>query len=233
MRCSQDSRLNLCPQARNGHVSVVHVDSNRLFLESLSGNRSVLDEIAFVGWALEIPTAVDLIHRTQPHLVLLAGECFADGGLALLDLPRVRLRQCHLAIFADVLTEPQLEAALTCPTASLLSRRSSLSEFADQLRAAGRGRRCIAHQLQLCISSERRTGRPLVERRRRLQNFSRQQLDLLTLLAQGVRVKDIAERLNLSEKSVESHKYRLMNRLQIHDRVELCRWAIREGLIEA
>ena len=53
---------------------------------------------------------------------------------------------------------------------------------------------------------------------------------ILRHLARGLSVKEIGVRLGRSEKSIDSHKYRIMHKLGIHDRVELCRYAIREGL---
>lgn len=232
MRCNDASCLRASPRGGTGRVNVVHIDSNRLFLESLAGNRAVLNEIAVVGWALDIQTGLKVLERAAPDVALLSGDCFAAGARALGELPAIRLTECRLAIFADSLSESQLETALSFPSVSLLSRASSLGELADQLRGVGRGQRQIAHQLQLQFRIDTRSGRSVVERRRLLQGFTHRQLEVLALLAQGERVKDIALKLEVSEKAVESHKYRLMSRLGLHDRVELCRWAIREGLIE-
>jgi len=54
----------------------------------------------------------------------------------------------------------------------------------------------------------------------------------LILITEGLTVREIAQRMNLSAKSVDSLKYRLMKRLNLHDRVGLVRLAIREGLID-
>lgn len=62
--------------------------------------------------------------------------------------------------------------------------------------------------------------------------LTERQLEVLTHLAEGKTVKEVAHILHLSHKSVDSHKYRIMNRLHVHDRVHLSRFAIREGLIE-
>ncbi len=63
--------------------------------------------------------------------------------------------------------------------------------------------------------------------------FTQLQLDLLLRLAKGGSVKEVATALKMTPKAVDSHKYRIMKHLEIHDRVELSRWAIRSGLIEA
>ncbi|MCA8986112.1 MAG: response regulator transcription factor [Planctomycetaceae bacterium] len=58
------------------------------------------------------------------------------------------------------------------------------------------------------------------------------QQEVLCYLAEGRSVKEVAAIMNLSPKSVDSHKYRIMRRLQINDRVLLTRYAIREGLVD-
>ena len=55
----------------------------------------------------------------------------------------------------------------------------------------------------------------------------------LLRIAQGRRVSEVADELEISSKAVESHKYRIMKTVGATDRVGLCRWAIREGLIDA
>ena len=58
------------------------------------------------------------------------------------------------------------------------------------------------------------------------------QIEVLRLVAIGFSSKEIAEKLYVTVKSVDCHKYKLMQKLDLHDRVHLCRYAIRQGLIE-
>lgn len=59
------------------------------------------------------------------------------------------------------------------------------------------------------------------------------EVEVLRCLAEGDSVKEAAGRLHLSPKSVNNHKYRIMQKLGLNDRVHLARYAIREGLVEA
>ncbi len=59
------------------------------------------------------------------------------------------------------------------------------------------------------------------------------QLEVFLHLAEGKTVKKVAEEMSLTVKAVDSHKYRIMQRLMLHDRVYLSRLAIREGWIDA
>lgn len=74
---------------------------------------------------------------------------------------------------------------------------------------------------------------PKVKQENTISSLTNRQIEVLTHLAEGKTVKEVARILHLSHKSVDSHKYRIMNRLHLHDRVHLSRAAIREGLIEA
>ena len=67
--------------------------------------------------------------------------------------------------------------------------------------------------------------------RRPLQKLTSRQVQVLKLVAEGHRTRDIAIRLGLSIKTIESHRSEIMKRLQVHDVVSLARYAIRLGLI--
>ena len=72
--------------------------------------------------------------------------------------------------------------------------------------------------------------RYLVRSNSYLLTLTNRQLEVLRHLARGESVKEVAKSMVLSERAIESHKYRIMQKLGIHDRVELARYAIREGL---
>jgi DNA-binding NarL/FixJ family response regulator len=72
-----------------------------------------------------------------------------------------------------------------------------------------------------------------LERRAPLTKLTSRQIEVLRLVAEGRRTREIADRLNLSVKTVESHRGEVMKRLGMHDVVSLVRYALRVGLIPA
>ena len=75
------------------------------------------------------------------------------------------------------------------------------------------------------VDGDAARGRPL------LDALTRRQREILELVAEGCAVKTIATRLNISVKTVEFHKTRLMRRLGMHGTAELTRFAVASGLI--
>lgn len=64
------------------------------------------------------------------------------------------------------------------------------------------------------------------------ENLSPRERDILRLSAQGLRAKEIAQRLELSPKTVENHRYRLMKKLQLRNPSDLFSYALAQGLVE-
>ena len=69
--------------------------------------------------------------------------------------------------------------------------------------------------------------------RRPLEKLTARQIEVLRMVAEGHRTREIAARLKLSVKTVESHRGEIMKRLGIHDVVSLVRYAMRVGLVVA
>jgi DNA-binding NarL/FixJ family response regulator len=75
--------------------------------------------------------------------------------------------------------------------------------------------------------------REALEVRRGLGQLTSRQVEVLTMVAEGHRTRDIATQLGLSIKTVESHRGEIMKRLGVHDVVSLVRYALRVGLVTA
>jgi len=80
------------------------------------------------------------------------------------------------------------------------------------------------HRLAAAISTA-------IERREPLGKLTARQVEVLRLVAEGHRTREIADKLSLSIKTVESHRGELMKRLGMHDVVSLVRYALRSGLV--
>jgi two-component system response regulator NreC len=71
------------------------------------------------------------------------------------------------------------------------------------------------------------------DRRREGDGLTQRERDVLRLVALGHTSREIAERLVLSVRTVETHRARIQRRLRLRSRAELVRWALEHGLLEA
>jgi len=74
--------------------------------------------------------------------------------------------------------------------------------------------------------------RATAQDRATLDGLTEREREVLTLIAEGLTNQEIAGRLYISIKTVQTHRAHIMEKLNLHDRTELVRYAIRKGLIE-
>lgn len=212
-------------------VHFVVADSSALLVEAVSKQLQHFPSLAAVGLAVDVKGLMERLRTTHPDVCVIGADLYRQGFRALRDDISIRTGQTKLAIFADDLPDSMVELALRNRVAGFLSTGDSLNDVANAIQKVATAQIVISRNLAERITVDPATRQPIVVRRSQLSKFSDKQLEVLIHLARGLRVRDIAKMLYLSERSVESHKFRLMKRLGIRDRVELSQWCIREGLI--
>jgi DNA-binding NarL/FixJ family response regulator len=177
------------------------------------------DGIEAVRLAREIAPDVMLLDITLPGLngLEVAARVARLGG---------RTRVLVLSMHAS----PEYAArAFAAGAAGYLIKDSAFDELAAALEAIAAGRRYLSHAIDAAQVTE-------FERRAAsgtsgLDGLTPRQRQILQLVAEGLGTRQIAERLFLSVKTVETHRAQIMQRLDIHDVPGLVRFAIRHGLL--
>jgi DNA-binding NarL/FixJ family response regulator len=126
-----------------------------------------------------------------------------------------------------------LRAALEAGCDGVLCTQDSIADLVASLKQIASGQRSFSQQVQHRLRFDDGQCKCSIHVDSPLGALTSRQLEILRHLACGDSVKDVARKLHLSPKSVDNHKYRIMNKVGVRDRVHLARYAIREGLIEA
>lgn len=124
-----------------------------------------------------------------------------------------------------------LDVAMACTPAGYLVDDEPLGAVATAIRRVHAGQQFFSDSIARRLERHPISGVCRSNGLGKISRLTDRQLEVLRLLAVGRSVKEVASEMRLSVKSIDSHKYRIMNKLGIHDRVELARFAIREGLV--
>lgn len=212
-------------------IKVLIVDDHVMVCESLSQSLNGLPDVEVVGTAVDSETALQLAAEKHPKVVLLdiclTGRGTFELARALLALGG-GLRVVLLSGFmADVFIAQSLKLRLS----GYILKGESVEFLADALRKVASGETVYSPEVESRVVFDSAQQRFVAKYESDLGTLTGRQIEVLRHLACGQSVKEIAKMMHLSQKSVDSHKYRIMNKLGIHDRVELARFAIREGLL--
>jgi DNA-binding NarL/FixJ family response regulator len=218
--------------SRPASLRILLVDDHRMLREGLRALLSREPGYVVVAEAGDGDSALKSVRREPPDLIVL--------DVHLPDMNGIEVARRILAVFPEVkVIMLSSDHSHNCVHEALLAGVSGyvLKENAAEelLRAI---HTVVAGQLYLCPE----VGTEIIAsyRRGQLPNLappvpllSGREREVLKLLADGLRTKEIADQLGVSAKTVETYRHRLMEKLQLPSVAELTRYAIREGIVQA
>lgn len=195
----------------------------RALLEKIDG----IDVVSAVGDGWE---AVKAVQTDAPDLVLMDIAMPELNGLDATSRIVKESPATRVILLSMHANEEYLQQALQSGASGYLLKGAELAELELAIKTVSRGESYLTPAVaKYAIEAYREksdgpTG-PLAK-------LSMRQREILQLIAEGHTTKDIAQRLNVSVKTVETHRAHLMERLEIHDVPGLVRFAVRVGLIQ-
>src|SRR5713101_3759225 len=183
-----------------------------------------LQVVAIVGDGRE---AVRMAKETEPDVVLMDLSMpelnGADATRAILDRDDAKCRVIVLSMYAE---REYVRRALKAGASGYVVKRSAAKEVVDAIRAVHSGQRYLSPRVADVVIDDYAE-----ERDDPLARLSAREREVLQLLAEGRTGAEIAQRLSLSQKTVETYRARLVEKLGIRDVAGLVRFAIQRGLV--
>ena len=206
---------------------VVLVDDHHLFR---AGVRSELDRsVEIVGEADSVLGAVPLIKELDPDVVLLDVHLPDGGGHAVIaqvapERPGVRF----LALSVSDAAEDVIDV-IRAGARGYVTKTISGAELTEAIHRTADGDAVFSPRLAGFVLDAFRGGGAVADPE--LDQLTAREREVLQLIARGYRYKEIAARLHLSARTVESHVSSVLRKLQLSSGHELTRWAAERRLI--
>jgi DNA-binding NarL/FixJ family response regulator len=206
-------------------IRVMIVDDHAVVAEGL---RFVVDaqaDMEVVACVEDSRQAVDVALRQAPDIVLMDHAMPELNGAEATHLIRSRCPGTRVIILSMYSNQVHVMRGLQAGAMGYVVKKSAAKEVVEAIRAVHRGGRYLSKELLDMVVGQVSHGidNPLM----RLSSRERQ---VLQLLAEGSSTNQIAERLSLSHKTVETYRARLMEKLDIHDFATLIKFAIQHGV---
>jgi len=207
---------------------VVLVDDHALFRSGVRGELGAKVEI--VGEAETVAEAVPMIKDADPDVVLLDVHLPDGGGEAVIaGVAQERPGVKFLALSVSDAAEDVI-AVIRAGARGYVTKTISGAELADAVRRVADGDAVFSPRLAGFVLDAFRAGER-VHSDTELDELTPREREVLQLIARGYRYKEIAARLHLSVKTIESHVSSVLRKLQLSSRAELTRWAAERRLI--
>lgn len=197
-----------------------------------TGIKRILDDVSGIKVIAEARSgeeAVKLGRKLKPQVVLMDVKMPGIGGFeATRKLIRIDpdIRVLIVTICNNDLYPARL---LQVGASGYLTKGATMEEMVQAIRAVHAGQRYISPEIasRLAFKHVSDTDESPFE------SLSERELQVMLMITMGMKVQDIAEKLCLSPKTVNSYRYRIFEKLRVKNDVELTLLAIRNGLVES
>ena len=207
---------------------VVMVDDHELFRAGVRGELG--SRIEIVGEAGTVAEAIPLIRELDPEVVLLDVH-LADGGgegvIAGVALERPGVK--FLALSVSDAAEDVI-SVIRAGARGYVTKTISGADLVAAIERVAAGDAVFSPRLAGFVLDAFRAGEP-IGGDAELDELTPREREVLQLIARGYMYKEIAARLHLSVKTVESHVSSVLRKLQLSTRHELARWATQHRLV--
>ena len=210
-------------------INVLLVDDHELVR---TGIRRILDDMRgfkVVGEAKDGEAAVQFCRQHTPNIVLMDMNMPGMGGL---EATKKICRYCpdvKIIVLTVNCEDPFPSKVMQIGAHGFLTKGAGSDEMVRAIRSVHAGQRYIAPEIAQQIALAQVTGRT---DENPFQSLSERELQIMLMITKGEKAQDIAERLNLSSKTVNSYRYRMFEKLNVGGDVELTHLAIRHKMID-
>lgn len=209
-------------------TQVFLVDDHRLFL---SGVRAELDgRVDIVGSASDVDEAIDGIRRTRPEVVLVDVHMPGGGGLAVIEqVLETNPDVCFLALSVSDAAEDVI-AMIRAGARGYVTKSIAPDELEEAIIRIRAGDAVFSPRLAGFVldAFADTIGVPVDPE---LDQLTPREKEVLRQIARGFTYKQVARRLDISVKTVESHVSAVLRKLQLSSRHELARWASHRRIV--
>lgn len=215
-------------------IKVICVDDHAFLIEGIRARLALEQDLEIVATLGSADDLVSVAGREAPCVVLLDIELPGrDPFEAIGDLARV-CPDARVILLSAFVRDSYLDSGVSAGAWGYLSKRDEPKKLIDAIRRVSRGEFVFGDEIvERCGCEPGAGGRPAPGlKTSRLGLLTPRERQILSMIGRGLSRADIAAAIHRSPKTVDAHRASIMEKLGLHDRVELARFAIREGLAE-
>jgi DNA-binding NarL/FixJ family response regulator len=209
-------------------TKVYLVDDHRLFLAGVKAELS--EEFVIVGSAYDVDSAIEEIRGLDPDVVLIDVHMPDGGGIAVVEgVAETNPDVKFLALSVSDQAEDVI-AMIRAGARGYVTKTIEPAELADAVRRIDAGDAVFSPRLAGFVLDAFAGAMPSDEDPE-LDQLTTREKDVLRLIARGFAYKQVARKLNISIKTVETHVSSVLRKLQLSNRHELARWASKRRIV--
>jgi DNA-binding NarL/FixJ family response regulator len=186
--------------------------------------------LELIGEAAGGYEAIELVERSRPDVLVLDLSMPDLDGISVTRAIKPRFADLHILILTLHEDEALLKEAIKAGASGYILKRAAESELISAIQTILRGDLYVDPSMVRALLGESRPGS--TQQSTSVETLTPREIEILKLIVEGNTNRQIGERLNISIRTVEGHRANIADKLGLHSRVELVRYAREHDLID-
>ncbi|HEV3475094.1 MAG TPA: response regulator transcription factor [Actinomycetota bacterium] len=215
-------------------LKVIIADDHALFRRGLEMVLEKEPDIEVVGEAHDGEQAIERAQALMPDVMLMDVRMPRGSGIEATQRIKELMPHVKILMLTHSDDEADLYESIKAGASGYLLKEVSTEEVADAVRSVWQGHSRISPAMASKLLNEFQTLTKRADERQPLAppRLTERELQVLRLVAKGLGNRDIAQQLYISENTVKNHIRNILEKLQLHSRMEAVIYAVREKLLD-
>jgi DNA-binding NarL/FixJ family response regulator len=198
---------------------VLIVDDHPVVRRGLTEVINEAADLQVCGEAANVPDAMRQVAATEPHIVIIDLSLGADSGIELIDF--IKSRWPSIKMLVSSVQDEQVFAGrvLRAGAMGFISKTEQLPQVVEAVHQVLRGEVYLSPRMATCMLQRAAVGEPLDQDP--VQTLSDRELQVFGMIGEGQNTREIARKLGISNKTVESHRKTIKTKLNIGNSAQL------------
>jgi two-component system response regulator NreC len=213
-------------------IRILLVDDHEIVRAGIKVLLMAEEDMEVIGEAASGQEAVDLASRLAPDVVVMDVQMPGLNGIEATRQITSACPDCAVLALTIHEDEQYFFQMLAAGALGYVPKRAAPDDLVRAIREAYQGNVFLYPSMASALVADHLLRVRAGDTESKTELLTQREHEVLTLIAEGLHNREIAERLTVSVKTVERHRENIMNKLHLHSRTELVKYAIRKGLID-
>jgi DNA-binding NarL/FixJ family response regulator len=214
-------------------MKILIADDHEIFLDSLALLLSTFDEVEVVGMCTNGQEALDFIEKYDVDLLITDFDMPKMSGIEVAHYLKINRPEIKVFMLSVSEEAEMIRKAFLAGVVGYMMKRSGRSELLSAIEAIGKGQRYFSESvLNKLMQLELLKETPKDEIPAEIKALTEREVEIIRLISNGLSSNDIAEKLFISDRTVDKHRFNLMKKLNVKNATSLIKFAMKNGLLD-